>query len=230
MKHFILVTFLFLINYTAKAGDFEVEVSIFHSIEILGNFKVTAQKGEVEKVEIKNLEDDLADEKIICKVKNQVLTVRIKGDLYTEKNIEILITYTNIHYILAKYGCRLEVKGQMEADELEFQTESGGKIKADIKVDKVKATIGTGGSIRLLGTANEATYKISAGGTIGAISLMANKVTAKITAGGEVICSVKNDLSINITSGGTVSYMGEPKAFEQKITLGGTITKMASPE
>lgn len=230
MKKYILVTILFILNYTANAGVISVEVTPFHTVEMLGNIKVTLVKGEEEKVEIRNNQEDLEDDKIICEVKNKVLKFRIKADLYQEKKVEVFITYVDIHTIIAKYGCRLEVKGIIETEELECKTESGGKIKAQVKVDLVKASIGTGGSIHLSGSAKEAEYTVSAGGTIGAVSVKATKVTAKITAGGEIICSVQNDFAVNIKGGGTVSYFGEPQAFEQKITLGGTITKMASPQ
>lgn len=226
MKNWIIGLMMGLVSTIANAGDFIAKVDYFDEIRVLGNYKVYVQKGDEQKVEIKNNAPEVIDEKIICEVKDSTLTVRIKGDTYKERAIEVYITYTNLNWLTAKNGCIAEVMNPMEQSAMNFNVESGGKIKANLACKQLKAEITTGGSIHLEGVVDDATYKVSAGGTIGVVSLDARKVYAQITAGGEIILRVKEDLSIKITSGGNVSYIGTPEAYEQSITLGGKISKL----
>jgi hypothetical protein len=226
MKNWIIGLILALVSTVASAGDFIAKVDYFHQIRVLGNYKVFVQKGDEQKVEIKNNAPEVIDEKIICEVKDSILTVRIKGDTYKERAIEVYITYTTLNWLTAKNGCIAEVMNTMEQSAMNFNVETGGKIKAKVACKELKAEINAGGSIHLEGLADDATYKVSAGGTIGVVSLDARKVYAQITAGGEIILRVKEDLSIKITSGGNVSYLGTPEAYEQSIILGGKISKL----
>ncbi|NOQ74453.1 MAG: hypothetical protein GQ574_20755 [Crocinitomix sp.] len=226
MKNWIIIALLFTVSFGAKAGTFEKDLETFTSIRAAGNYKVILKKGDVNKAEIANDDEDVDDDEILLDVVRDELRVRLKADIFKERDIEIVITYKELNLITAKKGCRVVFDTAIEKDKMEFVAESGGKIKAEVKTKKVIASISAGGSIHLKGTTAEAAYNVSAGGTIGAVSLDADKVVATVKAGGEIICTVVNDLNIKITSGGNVSYYGDPGAFEQKITLGGKIIKM----
>lgn len=230
MKNWIIGLVVLGLSFSANAGDFSPSVSPFNQIRVIGNYKVFVTQGETQKIEVKNNAPQIIDEKIICEVKDSILTVRIKGDTYKERAIEVYITYTSLSSITSKNGCILEVMNNMNQDMINFDSESGGKIKAKVECKKVTASINTGGSIHLEGIADEAEYKVSAGGTIGVVSLIAQKVIAQITAGGEIILTVEDELSIKIISGGNVSYIGNPEAYEESITLGGKISKLKSPQ
>lgn len=229
MKNWIITLLLIGIGLSAKADDFELKLAEFRSIKAQGNYKVILEKGETNTAKIENHDNDVDDDKIIVEVVNDELRVRLKGDTYKERDVVITITYIKLDKVIAKMGCELEVKGVMDVDNIEFNSDSGGKIKASVNSKRVRTKISAGGSIHLDGTTEKAFYAVSAGGTLGAVSLSAKMVVAEVTAGGEIICSVIDDLAIKITSGGNVSYMGDPEAYEQKITLGGKIAKMKSP-
>lgn len=231
MKNWIIVMLLMAVGFNANASDFEIEVGEFSEIKAMGKYKVTLKQGDANKVEVFNGdEEDLADDRIVAEVDDDELVLRLKGDTYGERDLEIVVTYVNINKLTSKLGCHVVVESPLKGEEVKLISESGGKIKAEIRSDKVIAEISAGGSIHLDGETGEAEYKISMGGTIGAVSLAAVSVKATVTAGGEIICSVEEDLSVKITSGGNVSYMGEPEGFEQNITLGGKITKLKNQE
>lgn len=230
MKKYIAAFVLVILSgLTTFAGTINPEVTYFNQVRFLGNYKVLLQKGTTQKVEIKNNDASLLDEKIVCEVEDSVMTIRIKGDTYKAKMMEVVVTYTDLNEISAKFGCEITTNDVFTND-ITFNSESGGKIKAAVDCANVTATINASGSIHLNGTTKNAVYKVGAGGTIGAINLAATKVFAQVSAGGEIICAVIDDLSIKITSGGNVSYYGNPEAYEQNIALGGKITKMKKPE
>lgn len=230
MKRFVFVTLAVLINYIGYGGEFKRDVEEFNMVSIQGNFKAKLRVGDAYSVSVINNEEDLDDQKIVTEVKNKVLKVRIKGDLYSEKEVEVIITCKSIDEIEARAGCKLEAIDELKGDDLVLKVDAGGKIKAKINVNKFGAEISAGGSIHVSGIAEQSKLQVSAGGTIGAISLKSKITEAKVTAGGEIICLAGEELKVNITSGGNVSYLGVPDAFEQKVTLGGTITKLKSQD
>lgn len=230
MKNWLILTVLTLIGTSALAGKFTKEVDEFTAFRAAGNFKVVLKAGTENKVAVNNRdEDDLEDDRIIIEEKEGELIVRIKSDTYSERDMEMVVTYTKLEKVTAKLGAEISVKTPLTGEFFKFDSESGGKIKATVQAKSVKAEISTGGSIHLDGKVDEAKFKINMGGTIGAVSLVATKVKATVTAGGEIICNATDDLSIKITSGGNVSYVGEPEAYEQNITLGGKISKIKDP-
>ena len=226
MRNWIIIALLMSLTFGAKAGDFELDLEHFTSVKTGGSFKLTLQKGEVEKAQVRNNDEDVDDEEVLIEVVRDELRVKLKNDTYKERKIEIVITYIDLDLVTAKKGCQLVMSGVIDKDTIQFEAESGGKIKAELNTKKVSASISAGGSIHLSGTTAEAEYNVTAGGTIATISLAAAKVAATVKAGGEIICTVEDELNIKITSGGNVSYYGEPKGYEEKITLGGKITKM----
>ncbi len=227
MKNWIIITLLLTLGFGANAGEFEEQLDHFTNIKAAGNFKVTLKKGEKEMATIINEDANVDDDKIILEVEEDELSIRIKGDTYKERVLEIVIIYVELESVTSKLGCRLTIDDSLSTDKIEFISDSGGKIRATVAAKKLFATVSAGGSIHLDGAANTAYYKVKAGGTIGAVSVQADKVEATVKAGGEIICSVENDLSIKITSGGSVSYFGDPEGYEQNITLGGKIHKMS---
>ena len=217
-----------LLSFAGLAQEtFELKVDgDFTKVDLQGNFEVTLKKGDQQRIEVWNTDENIEDDRILAELKDDVLTVRIKMDNYRERDIDIVITYVYLQDVTAKYGCVVRIPKPIIADECKLKVESGGKIKATVQGKKLEAIIATGGSIHIDGQVEEATYKISAGGTIGAASMDAKEVIANVNMGGEIICKVDEVFKVKVVSGGTVSYIGDPETFEQKVTLGGTITRI----
>ncbi|MGB1104119.1 MAG: head GIN domain-containing protein [Crocinitomicaceae bacterium] len=216
------------VSFASMAQEtFEIPVDgEFTSVELQGNYEVSLKKGDEQRIEVLNTDENIEDDRIVAEVKGEELIVRIKMDNYRERDIDIVITYVNLENVTAKYGCIVRIPQTITADKCNLEVESGGKIKATVSGKKLEAVIKTGGSIHIDGKVDEATYKISAGGTIGAANMDAKEVVANVNMGGEIICKVDEIFKVKVVSGGTVSYIGDPETFEQKVTLGGTITRI----
>lgn len=226
-KTAVLLLISFFFTFSAKAGEFEISLENFRLVKVVGKFKVNLVQSTEDKIKITN-HSDLSDNRIITEINGNELLVKIKRDVYKGRNIEVTIFYKHIIGVTASKGAIIESSDTLGGDFVRLDAEFGGKIKIPIACETLDATITTGGSIHISGKCDLALYEVSAGGTIGAISVEATKVEAKIRAGGEIICKVIDELKIKIVSGGTVSYMGDPKGLEQDVTLGGNIAKLKS--
>lgn len=226
-KVFLLISILLTGVGLMAQDSFELPVEeAFNRVTLLGNYEVILKKGEAGKVEVFNSDDDLDDDRILAEVKEKELKVRIKMDTYSERDLKIVITYVDLIDVTAKFGCVVRIPDTLERKQMELNVESGGKIDATVNVNRLEASIATGGSIHVDGNAEVAAYNVKAGGTIGAANLNATKVEADISMGGEIICLADEVLRVKILSGGEVSYIGDPETFEQKVTFGGTITRI----
>jgi len=212
---------------TANAGEFDKTVDPFTSVVATGNFAVTMTESTEEKVHVINKDTEITDDRILVTVTGGTLDLRIKNDVVRDKPIEIIVYYKKLFQIESKKDCKLTVTSPIKGDLFTFICTTGGKIKADVTLTTLKVNISNGGTVNLSGTATTAEYVIGTGGTIAAINVKTETTSAKISLLGDINCNVSKKLTVKITSGGTVTYRGNPATFEEKITLGGTVTKLA---
>ena len=109
-----------------------------------------------------------------------------------------------------------------------FNCATGGQVKATIEAGTAKLKISQDGLINVSGTATMAEMEVSTGGTLHAGLLVTETTSAKVTAGGSITVNATVKVSASVTSGGTISYKGNPATVEESIKLGGTITKLGN--
>lgn len=228
MKKTLLITALCLsLLPTAIAGEFDKTVDPFTSVIATGNFAVIMIESTEEKVHVSNKDTEITDDRILVTVTGGTLDLRIKNDVVRDKPIEITVHYKKIYQIESKKDCKVTVSNVLKGDLFTLICTTGGKIKAEVELSTLKVNISNGGTVNIGGTATTAEYTISTGGTIAAINTKTETTSAKISMLGDINCAVSTKLSVKITSGGTVTYRGNPASFDEKITLGGTVTKLA---
>lgn len=231
MKNSILTAILALFSMFSFCQEtISKSLSEFSEIAIVGRYTTQIFQGEEYKVsyELKK-GGEVDNDKLEFSFKDKRLTIKYSGGALNDIDLHLKITVPQLTYIEAKHGTQIRVSKTFEfkQDGVEFQSYSGGKILATCnKAAWVKASVNQGGSIRIKGETISAKYSIKTGGTIGAANLKANKVEADVTMGGEISCQAIELLDAKVTSGGTISYKGEPKKVKEKTRLGGTIEKI----
>lgn len=227
MKSVFGVCLALMVSFGVYGSDITKEVESFSKVSFTGDFKVHLKEGNKEEVQILNRDEELKDENIIVTVKDGLLKVYVKADLYLDEyDLDIYVTYKNITDIKAKMDCHIEVESTLGGDFVKLSGETSGKIKANIKATEIEVIAGSGCSIDIEGSADRAVLKSNLGGTVAAVDLKVKDVEASVKAGGDVICYATEKLAIDIASGGTVTYKGSPDEYEESIFLGGKIKKM----
>lgn len=227
MKKGVIVCFLLLLNFCAIGGDFTKEVTDFSKVSFSGEFQVHLTKGNKQEVKVVNKDSGLKDENIIIAVKDKQLKIYIKADLYLDEyDLDIYVTYTTLNDIKAKMECIVNITSELKGDFIQLGAETGGEINAAVACKEAEIIASSGGVVNLKGEVDKAELKCSLGGKINAANLVGNEIDAGVKAGGEIACYPIEKLTIDIASGGTVSYKGEPKSYEESIFLGGKIKKL----
>ena len=230
MKNSILTTILTLfITLSFSQETITKSLSEFSEIAIIGRYTAEIFQGDEYSISYDLSGEEVDSDKLEFSFKNDQLTIKYSGGALNDIDLHLKITVPQLTYIEAKHGVQIRVSKNFEfqSDGIEFQSYSGGKILATCnKASWVKASVNQGGSIRLKGETILAEFSVKTGGTIGAANLKANKVNASVTMGGEIICYPIELLEAKVTSGGTISYKGEPEKIKEKTRLGGTIEKI----
>lgn len=227
---FIFLTILISLNaYSTESNT--IELLDFKKLVIIGNFSVDIIKTSEQKEAQINVKDtnEVKMENLSFTYANKTLTIRYQGSFVREIPLALTIYYPeNIPEIEARRGVeiRMEEAGTFKTKTI-YKVENGSKLLIKgINAPKINAEISKGGSIRIEGETKSFDTKVVMGGTIAAVRLFAEEVNARVSMGGEIICHAKKSLIARVASGGTISYQGNPKNIDEKITLGGTIEKI----
>jgi len=223
------ILFLIIIPFLGFSQEFwSKKLSEFSTISIQGRMQVVLTSGGEYKVEANVHGDNVDLDKLIFTYKGSNLSVRYQGGAFADVDLILTFYLPESVNIEAKQGVELRTKEGyiLKKDKLTITAFAGGKISVTVASEKVIAEIHQGGSIRLSGNTTDLDCHVFTGGTIATVSLKAQNVNASVAMGGEIITTAENNLDAKVTSGGTISYKGEPKKKTEKITLGGKIEKL----
>ncbi|MFL9834841.1 DUF4252 domain-containing protein [Chryseobacterium terrae] len=103
------------------------------------------------------------------------------------------------------------VKGTFSISEMaNIEANSGGEVKANLRVQKFNLNNTSGASVRLEGLAKSAVMNVNSGASCKADAFVINTAQAECTSGAELSLNVKDKLKVNVSSGGSVKLKGNP--------------------
>jgi hypothetical protein len=164
--------------------------------------------------------------KILITVEGGTLDIKIKGDTYKERLMDVTIYYKKVNQIDARRGARVTVNNLMKGDVITFNCSTGGQVKAELEAGTAKLKISNDGLINVTGKATIAEMEVSTGGTLVATQLITESASAKVSAGGSIKVYASKKVTVTVFfSGGSITYYGNPATVEESIKVGGTIEK-----
>jgi len=199
------------------------DVSGFSAIEFSTFGKVNIMQGDKESLNISG-PDNLVPE-IIAEVRNGTLIIRNKENI----NINPLgsdnpLTFT----IVVKDLTSLAVSGAgdvqvetLSTPSMNIDMSGAGKVSQNqITTDNLKVTISGLGGIDIFGQATQTTIDISGAGGVNAPDLKTQTANITISGLGNVTIWVTDQLTGDISGGGSVSYYGDPQTSTTSTGLG----------
>jgi hypothetical protein len=190
------------------------DVSGFNAIEFSTMGKINLMQGDKESLNISG-PDNLVPE-IIAEVRNGTLMIKTKENI----NVAALgsnnpLTFT----IVVKDLLSLSVSGvgdvQMETlstPSLDINMSGAGKVLSNqLATQNLNINISGVGGLEITGEAPQTTIDISGAGGVDAPDLKAQTAKITISGLGNVIIWVTDQLTGNISGGGSVSYYGNPQ-------------------
>ena len=99
---------------------------------------------------------------------------------------------------------------------------SGAVLKIEVTANEIEIDASSGAHLNISGSANDAIVDVSSGGSINARDLQTKNCNAEASSGGHVKIQVSHSLFADASSGGNISYSGDP-TVEKKKSVSGSV-------
>jgi len=159
----------------------------------------------------------------------------VDGTLYikTTKNIKkaksrlvMVSIFDNLEAVEASSEANIKGLTTVFSNNLFVKTSSGASIELNVLAKNLTAKSSSGSNIILKGQTFQLDSKSSSGSAINAKDLLANHAIAKASSGATISLNVESSLQANASSGGDISYSGDPNVVNKNESSSGSIKKL----
>jgi hypothetical protein len=228
-KHFLglVITSVFLLFACSSPASVEKEnrkVSGFNAIKISSGIDLYVTMGDEEKVTIV-ADGDIIDE-IITEVKDGVLKIHQKEHLFNwmwNKERKAYVTVKTLKKIEASAGSDVKSENTITGDNLELDISSGSDLKMNVEVEKLSLESSSGSDANLSGKAKYFKADASSGSDINASELKTKICEVEVSSGSDASVNVSDQLVARASSGGDITYSGDPQDKDIHKSSGGGV-------
>ena len=171
-----------------------------------------------------------ADENLLDIIETSIfngrLTIRSKENIGRSKAKKVHVTYTELDHILSSSGADVIVNTVVKNEEVYLDASSGSDLEVEVFAREVYAEASSGAEIKVRGKATSLKANGSSGAGINARELKVLKCNADASSGADITVHVKESLTTDATSGGSIKYYGDPTAVSNDKSRSGSVRKM----
>ncbi len=221
MKKIFLVLVLFGTLTAAIAQDKKSEprsIGTFNELDAGKGINVTLIEGDREKLVVEIINADLSD--VVTELKGRTLEIKLKTKIYKDVAVQVYVTYKSIKSIKTGTGAFVDAEGVLHAENLDLKAGTGSTIILDIDTKSVSSHLSSS-KIELVGKTEFQDVTSNTGGKYIANNLTSKETFVKATTGGSAWVNVTDKLEAKTSTGGRVTYKGEP----EKLILNGNVEK-----
>jgi hypothetical protein len=215
-------------NLETRSGNGNVvkevrKVSAFNGVEASSGINVFLFQSDEEKVVVE------ADENLMPLIRTEVrgntLKCYIDGSIRRSKKLNVYVSFKELNKISASSGADLYSETVIRATDLSINASSGADIKLKVDAETIRCQSSSGSDIKLVGICNEFDGSASSGADIKADELTAKIAKANASSAGEIRIRVLEKISASASSGGDVTYYGNPKHVDIRESSGGDVSR-----
>ena len=199
------------------------EVGHFTAISAGTGLDVYVVQGDKEAITVET--DENLQDNIITEVRGDKLVVKVEDRIRRAKAMSVYITLVDVNEIHISSGCDFKTESTLKVKELDIEVSSGADAKLDLHADKLSCSVSSGADADLWGTANYFYAKASSGSDLDAHELTAKVCKAKASSGADVTVNVTEEIDASASSGGDVSYYGNPTQVDVNTSSGGDVNR-----
>lgn len=213
-----------------QPGDFEkIEVSSDFSLNgnlfshQNGNLQIRLIQSDRNEVSIET--DENIFDYITTKVDDDVLKIKIKDNPIPTKNIEVFIYMKNLTGIDCSGLVTVESKDTLKLNKLKADFSGAVTVNLILLADEIILDMSGAGEAQLAGKARSLKADGSGSIELNADNLECDDVQIDISGAGDAKVFVKNNLNVEISGAGNVTYKGNPASVKQDISGAGSVNK-----
>ncbi len=221
MKKVFLALVLFGTLNAAIAQDKKSEqrsIGTFNELDADKGINVTLIEGDREKLTVEIVNADLSD--VITELKGRTLQIKLKTKIYKDVAVQVYVTYKSIKSIKTGTGAFVDAEGVLHAENLDLKAGTGSTIILEIDTKSVSSHLSSS-KIELVGKTEFQDVTTNTGGKYIANKLTSKETFVKASTGGSAWVNATDKLEAKTSTGGRVTYNGDP----EKLILSGSVEK-----
>jgi hypothetical protein len=223
-KCFLLITGTFLCHWLFSQESEIRALEPFNKINVEDKIIVQLIKSDEESIEIKAQEIDI--QRVMSIVKNNALKLYIDVPPYKYGKVRAILKFKQLEGIEVSGMAEVSSVILFKMDTLRITAKSGGKVYLDLDVKYLESKISEGGLISAQGYAVSQDADIATSGALSAFDLESDVVNVRAVSGGIAKINVSKELTGKATTGGYISYRGDPEKTDKNTYTGGKIEKL----
>ncbi len=210
----------------ANANKQTRQITGFHGVSVTSGIDLYLTQKNAEEVTVEAESEDI--NKIITEVEGGILKIYIKEKSWFNMNWnskprKVYVSFKTLDKIDASAGSDVVSENRFKLDELKIDASSGSDVKLDLEANQVNVGSSSGSDVSLKGSANNLHVDASSGSDIDASELQAKNCNASVSSGSDIKVNVTENLDANASSGGDISYSGNPKTKDINESSGGDV-------
>lgn len=142
----------------------------------------------------------------------------------TSQKIEVIYTQ-NLEKLKASSAGEITTEDTLMGEDMLFDVSSAGRISAKIEVRNVSLDASSAGNIDLSGLAQTFDGEASSAANVDAQDLKTETATADVSSAGSIKIFASKKIEAEASSGGSVSYWGNPAEIRDSESSGGSVNK-----
>lgn len=199
------------------------QIGEFDHISVSRGMNVYITQGSPQKVVV--IADNNLHDIIQTKVHGRELQIYADENIRWASEKKVMITVEKLYGIKASSGANAYSQGQIMSEDMEIDASSGANQTIELNVKNLKAECSSGANIKLSGLAKEAEMKTSSGANLICPELKADQCNMSASSGGNVSANVTEKLEAHASSGGNITYYGEPTSVDVHTSSGGNVNR-----
>lgn len=222
MKRVISVLCLALVSISGFAQQTAVyTLNEFDKLRVWGEFKVFLVKGDSLSAKVETQGIPASD--IAINVIGKTLEVKLKGKLYDRVSASVYITYNELRDISVSAAASVSFQDTLKAEKVSINVNTSSEFDGALIAQTADITVGQGSTVRLRGSVSSYKAKVNTGGILSAIDLISPQTYVKVNTGATAKVYASKLIDVNVSTGGSLTYTGNPEQKKIKTLVGATI-------
>lgn len=223
MQKLLLITSIFLFAAASVVSQNTATRALDHftGIEVKNGILVQLAKAEKEYAELKVQEIEVGD--VITEISDGLLVIRYQAPALTKAKVMVKLYYKDLVSISGSGQSEITSAALMKQDSLMVNLETGAGAYLDLDVQFLKSKVSEGAVISAEGYAVRQDAYAVTGATLSLFDLESDDIKVKVTTNGKAKLYVEKSLTAEASTGGYISYKGNPAVKNFKTSIGGKI-------
>jgi hypothetical protein len=225
-KPLIIVSVIILTAATAVSQKTATRaLDHFTGIEVKNGIMIQLVKADKEFAELKVHEIEADD--VTTEISDGVLVFRYQAPAFSKAKVMIKLYYKELLSVMASGQSEISSTSLMKQDSLTVDLETGAKAYLDLDVLFLKSKVSEGALLSAEGYAvTQDAYAVT-GAALSLFDLESDDIRVKVTTNGKAKLYAEKSLTAEASTGGFISYKGDPEVKNFKTSIGGKIEKYA---